>query len=324
MRGEVVHDQVHVQFFGNACIQTVEAREKLLVSMAGRAFGEHSAGGDVEGGRTVRGSAVRPSRSWADCGAVTRPQLCSPLHCYPIAACLVILLEQYNSAFSRGSYAAEEEQMKFTKISLLLLVCLSASVLNASIIFTLGNNPSNDVNILLNSGATGFTVSGSPNGFPSLTVNFTSTQVLSEPSSGQARVAANPEGSPLTNLIISLANGFTYGDLIINPFIGGLCPTCTGGASTITVNAVSATNTPEAPFVFTGLNVGNGNNFLTIVATNGEKIVSTSVSVPGGFNDLRQPRISGPFVQIPEPASMSLLGSGLLGIAFLARQLRKA
>jgi len=198
---------------------------------------------------------------------------------------------------------------------------LSPLALNASIIFTLGNNPSNDVNILLNSGATGTTVIGSPNMSPGVIVDFSSTQSLSEPSSGQARVAANPEGSPLTNLTISLANGLTYGDLIINPFIGGLCANCTGGASTITVRAVSSNGTAEAPAVFTGLTVGNGNNFLTIVATGGESIVSTTISVAGGFNDLRQPRISGPFAAaVPESSTYLLIGVGLGLLGFLGRR----
>lgn len=176
--------------------------------------------------------------------------------------------------------------------------------LNASIIFTPGNNPSGDVNILLNSGTTGTTVTGSPNGFPTLIVDFSSSQVLSEPSSGQARVAANPEGTPLTNLTISLANGMTYGDLIINPFIGGLCPTCRGGASTITVVARESNGTLEAPVTYTALDVANGNNFLTITTSGGESIVSTTINIPGGFNDLRQPRISGPFVtSVAEPGS---------------------
>ncbi len=206
-------------------------------------------------------------------------------------------------------------------ISTYAFLLLSPLALNASIMFTLGNNPSNDVNILLNSGATGTLVTGSPNTFPGVIVDFSSTQSLSEPSSGQARVSANPEGTPLTNLTISLANGLTYGDLIINPFIGGQCPNCAGGASTITVRAVSSNGTPEAPVTFNGLTVGNGSNFLTIVATGGESIVSTTISVAGGINDLRQPRISGPFVAIPEPGTYVLigLGLGLLGI-FLSRR----
>ena len=198
---------------------------------------------------------------------------------------------------------------------------LSPLALNASIIFTPGNNPSGDVNILLNSGATGTTVTGTPNGFPGITVDFSSNQSLLEPSSGQARVAANPEGTPLTNLTISLADGLTYGDLIINPFIGGQCPNCTGGASTITVRAVSSNGTPEAPVIFNGLTVGNGNNFLTIVAADGESIVSTTISVAGGINDVRQPRISGPFVAIPEPGTYLLIGVGLGLLGFLGRRL---
>lgn len=201
-----------------------------------------------------------------------------------------------------------------------VLLAAGCGITQASVIFTLGNNPSNDVNILLNSGASGTTVSGSPSGFPGVTVDFTSTQTLLEPSSGQARVSADPEGNPLTSVSVSLAGGMTYGDLIINPFIGGLCPSCTGGASTITVNAVNSLGQPEAPAVFTGLTVGNGSNFLTITTSGGESIVSTSISVPGGINDLRQPRISGPFSgTVPEPATYTLIGSCML-LAGMARR----
>jgi hypothetical protein len=216
--------------------------------------------------------------------------------------------------------------MKLFSAGLFWLVGCGA--MNADVIFTLGNHPSGDVNILLNSGATGTTVTGQPNQLPGVTVDFTSTQTLLEPSSGQARVSANPEGNPLTNLSISLEGGLTYGDLIINPFQGGpgVCALCMGGPSTITVNAVTSTGVAEAPFVFTGLNIGNGNNFLTITTSGGEAIVSTSISVLGGINDLRQPRISGPFnpiSQVPEPSNCWLLGC-LLGLGLLSKELRKA
>lgn len=205
-----------------------------------------------------------------------------------------------------------------------LALLLVATATQATTTFTLGNVPSNDTNILLNSGMTGTTVTGTANGVTGFTMVFTSTQQLMEPSSGQARVSANPEGTPLTNLTISLANGATFGDLIINPFIGGLCPNCTGGASTITVTSRAANGTLEPPSVFTGLNVGNGNNFLTIVDSTGESIVSVQISVPGGFNDLRQPRISGPFANalstVPEPGTIGLFAMGLTGLAGALRK----
>jgi hypothetical protein len=217
-----------------------------------------------------------------------------------------------------------------TKAFLVTVGLLATSRLaQADIIFTLGNNPTDEVNILLNSGATGTTVQGSPSGFPGLTVNFTSTQSLLEPSSGQARVSGNPEGTPLTSLSISLANGGSYGDLIINPFVGGpgVCALCTLGNATVTVNALSSSGIAEAPVTFTYV-LGTGNNFLTILAIGGESIISTSLSAPGGFSDLRQPRISGPFlappVATPEPGSVSLLGVGLLGLALCVKRSRRA
>jgi hypothetical protein len=142
------------------------------------------------------------------------------------------------------------------------------------------------------------------------------------PSNGQARVSAATEGNPLTNLTITMANGLTYGDIILNPFIGG-CSNCVQGNSTITVNSVNSMGVVEAPSIFT-LPIGNGNNFLTITTSGGEAITSTTISAPGGLNDLRQPRLSGPFVPVPEPLTSLLVGGGLVGLGFLAKKHRKA
>ncbi len=215
--------------------------------------------------------------------------------------------------------------MKIGTIAVLLAGV--GGMLNASVIFTLGNHTSDDVNILLNSGATGTTITGTLTSFPNVAVDFTSTQVLGGSSSGQAGVFAVPEGTPLTNNTISLENDLTYRSLIINPFLGGQCQGCTGGPSSLTVNAVNSSGIAEAPIVYTGLTVENGSNFLTITTTGGESIVSTTISVPGGFRDLRQPRISGSFASTatPEPGSfvMLLSGVGLVGIGRVIRAVHR-
>jgi hypothetical protein len=217
--------------------------------------------------------------------------------------------------------------MKVLAAAIILLS--SCALIQGSIIFTEGNNPQPDENnVLLNTGTTGTTVTGTINQNPNVIVDFTSTQSLLEPANGQARVSADPEGSPLTNLTISLENGLTYGDLIINPFIGGQCTDCILGAEeTVTVNAVDSMGNPEPVAIFTGT-IGNGNNFLTIVASADEHIVSTIISTPGGINDLRQPRISGPFIplsdlggngNVPEPLTEAMVGIGLLAVAIAGR-----
>jgi hypothetical protein len=196
---------------------------------------------------------------------------------------------------------------------------LAASFAAASPIFTLGNHPqSGEENILFKKGTTGTTVTGTTN-TSGITVDFSSKQTLTEPSSGQARVTAT-SGS-ITNITISIPGG-SYTDLIINPFNGGTA----AGMANVSVVANDGT------FAFS-YSLGVGNNFLTITTSPGETISSTTLSVANGFGDLRQPRISGATVGggggaggnggvagsvVPEPASVLLwavLGLALVGAA---------
>src|SRR5438876_1765144 len=105
----------------------------------------------------------------------------------------------------------------------LAIVLFAPSLSRADLNITLGNNPQpGEENVLLNTGTTGKTVLGTLNqsGF---FVNFTSTQVLTEPSNGQARIEATNNSSqvPVTDISFSLANG-TFTDAIFNPFICGV------------------------------------------------------------------------------------------------------
>ena len=95
-----------------------------------------------------------------------------------------------------------------------LAICISLLypvVSWADIIFTLGNNPQQlgEENVLLNSGATGSTVTGTLNQ-SGLLVNFTSiTQTLIAPSNDQARVEATSGGNQvaLGDISFAVANG---------------------------------------------------------------------------------------------------------------------
>jgi hypothetical protein len=192
---------------------------------------------------------------------------------------------------------------------------LAPSPARAQVVFTLGNNPQpGEENVLLNNANQfGTTIFGTTQQ-SDIQVQFSSTLNLDEPPNGQARVEAvsgGPGSSPvgLTNVTIS-APGFSFGDLIFNPDITGTIGT-KGGNAHITAVATDGTFT----FDYT---LGNGNNFLTLTTSGGELMssVSISYSLPDGFTDLRQVRISGlTAAAVPEPGT--LLGACALTLVGL-------
>src|SRR4051812_27947498 len=113
--------------------------------------------------------------------------------------------------------------MRLTTALLCAALGLLPSPGRADIIFTLGNSPQQpgEENVLLNKGTTGTTVFGETNQ-SHIPVQFTSTQTLTEPANGQARVEATNGTSQigLTDVTISVPGG-SYGDLIFNPDITG-------------------------------------------------------------------------------------------------------
>jgi hypothetical protein len=189
----------------------------------------------------------------------------------------------------------------------------------ADIIFLLGNHPQpNEQNVLLNNGTTGSTVVGMTNQSHETVVFHSATQTLSEPANGQARIeAVDATGAQvaLSDLSsIALATG-NYQDLIFNSHIGGTIGT-SGGTETITVtDNLGMTH----PFTLT---LGNGENFVTIFAINGESIASTAISYPLGFTDLRQIRISTA-AMVPEPSAIVLFGTSVIGLLVADRWRRR-
>lgn len=192
-----------------------------------------------------------------------------------------------------------------------IVICYAGAAKADSVTFTVGNNPQqNEENVLLNSGATGTSVFGLTNQ-TQLQVAFSSTtDTLVEPSSGQARVEALD--GLVNNITVSIPNG-TFEDIIVNPFFGS-------GTATVTVFTANSET-----FTFS-YSLSNGQNFLTIVADAGTRIQSVTIDAPGGFTDLRQPRISGAEANVssvPEPATLLLFGFGLLGTAGQVRRIRR-
>jgi len=182
----------------------------------------------------------------------------------------------------------------------------------ANIMFKEGNPGGSFQNVVGTAGEIGMEIHGVTNGSGDA-ILFTSTIDTLFGGTGAGGTISGASGALIRNVTIT-APGHGFSEILIDP----------RGLITAGGLAIMATSTDGHSFDFIYGTPG-GNNYLQILATDGELIRSVTINSPG-FRDLFHTRFRplaafpiAPEV-IPEPSTLGLLGTGMIGLAGLVRR----
>ncbi|HET7114184.1 MAG TPA: PEP-CTERM sorting domain-containing protein [Pyrinomonadaceae bacterium] len=219
------------------------------------------------------------------------------------------------------------QRLALSLTAALFMMAASSTAWADPITITVGNpGNQNTDNVLFNNGSlvhAGTLVQGDFNGAGAgFIVDFTSASGNGNlgVSGGQAVLVGGTGNTPFSNVTVQLENGATFQKLILNIDVtNGLANTSVQFTVNYTLAGGQVFNQ-----IFTV--DANGQNFFGIQAAEGAVINSVTIQGLNGttFAEINQWRLGGFASEVPEPASLFLLGSGLAGTAGMVRRRLKS